>query len=204
FGATAIAFWDAALAQGHHIAAVGSSDSHTAGRAADAQLSPIGQATTVLYAQELSESGVKEAIRAGHTYVKIYGNADPDLRLEATSDLGPGGLLGGTLPVPATLHAEALSVPDDGSSYVLDLVRDGVQIDSTPVVAPGGSHDFRADVPGRYRIQLERDGLLIVLTSPVYVPEPGAGALAAAAAASLLAARALARRRRSPVSPGAG
>ena len=195
FGATAIAFWDAALAQGHHIAAVGSSDSHTAGRADDAQLSPIGQATTVLYAQELSESGVKDAIRAGHTYVKIYGNADPDLRLDATSDSGPSGIMGDTIPGPgADLHATALNLPDDGSSYALDLMRDGVEIDSAPVATPGGSHDFRADGPGRYRVQLERDGLLIVLTSPVYVPEPGAGALGVAAAASLLAARALRRR----------
>ena len=52
-------------------------------------------------------------IRAGHTYVKIYGNADPDLRLEATSDQGPSGIMGDTLPGPVALHAEALGVPLD-------------------------------------------------------------------------------------------
>lgn len=45
--------------------------------------------------------------------MKIYGNADPDLRLEATSDQGPSGIMGDTLPGPVALHAEALGVPLD-------------------------------------------------------------------------------------------
>jgi hypothetical protein len=65
---------------GHRIAAVGSSDSHKAGRVESSTGSPIGHATTVVYARELSEQEIREGVRAGHTYVKLLGNEGPDLR----------------------------------------------------------------------------------------------------------------------------
>ena len=48
----------------NHIAAVGSSDSHNAGRTPDpVTQAPIGQATTIVYADELSEPGSSAASR---------------------------------------------------------------------------------------------------------------------------------------------
>ncbi len=55
FTKTAIAFYEARLAQGFHIAAVGSSDSHQADKT-DITTAPIGRATTVVHAAELSQS----------------------------------------------------------------------------------------------------------------------------------------------------
>jgi hypothetical protein len=71
---------------------------------------------------------------------------------------------------------------------------DGEELDAAPIPAPGDTVEFRADKPGRYRIQLEAasedDDRILALTSPVYVPEasaPGLGLAAAAALASLRA-----------------
>ena len=89
FTPLAIQFWEHAIdANGpnsNKIAAVGSSDSHKAGRAndlPDIPSSPVGQATTVVYADELSEQGIQRGVEAGHTYVKLWGNDGPDLRFE--------------------------------------------------------------------------------------------------------------------------
>ena len=91
FTPLAVRFWDEAIDQGgansNHIAATGSSDSHQAGdqgSGADSILaSPIGEATTVVFAEELSEAGVQAGVEAGHTYVKPFGQTGPDVRLEA-------------------------------------------------------------------------------------------------------------------------
>jgi hypothetical protein len=206
FTASAIEFWDATLAQGHRIAAVGSSDSHQAGRVPDALASPIGVATTVVYAEALSEAAIAEGIRAGHTYVKLFGNDGPDLRLEASGDAGGAGIMGDALPGPATLTATAFDVPANGVPHVLRLMRDGVEIDAAAIPAPGDTVEFRAEQPGRYRVQLEAagesDDRILALTTPVYVPEPGARALGLAAGAAL-AALGCADRSRRGVPPGA-
>ena len=86
FTVTGIQFWEEALAAGHKIAAVGSSDSHNAGRTPGGfTQSPIGTATTVVRAKELSPRGIRLAVKAGHTYVKVTGNDAPDLRFRATA-----------------------------------------------------------------------------------------------------------------------
>jgi len=196
FTQAAIAFWDAALAAGAHIAAVGSSDSHNAGVAADALDSPIGQATTVVYAEALSEQGILDGVRAGHTYVKLFGNGGPDVRLDAIGDAGGAGIMGDSIPDrSATLVATVSGIEVGAKQHFVKLFRNGVLTDSVPVDAPGGVQLFRAESPGRYRVQLERDrktpmnqtlaDVIVVLTSPVYVPEPSAAATMLAAAVAL-------------------
>ena len=62
--------------------------------------SPIGQATTVVYADELSERGIQRGVEARHTYVKVFGNDGPDLRFEAPSpgSSGPPAIMGDAVP----------------------------------------------------------------------------------------------------------
>ena len=75
FTATAIAFYQRALATGAHIAAVGSSDAHKTNESG----AVIGQATTVVGATDLSRAAIVQGIRDDHTYVKLYGNDGPDI-----------------------------------------------------------------------------------------------------------------------------
>ena len=50
---------------------------------------PIGTATTVVYADELSEQGIARGVKAGHTYVKVFGNDGPDLRFDGAPRPAP-------------------------------------------------------------------------------------------------------------------
>jgi hypothetical protein len=77
------------------IAAVGSSDSHNAGRTTSILQAPIGRATTVVRAPELSERGIECGVRARRTYVKVTGNGGPDLRFTARPRGGSGRALVG-------------------------------------------------------------------------------------------------------------
>jgi hypothetical protein len=171
FTLTAIEFWEDALDAGHKIAAVGSSDSHHAGQTQSATQSPIGQATTVVFARELSERGVRDAVRAGHTYVKLLGNDGPDLRLEARSPAGRRAIMGDTLAAStASLTARVLNVAD--ADLVLLVVEDGIVVDSVPVRGSEFEHRFRGTAPHRYRLQLERGDLVVGVTSPIYLEAP--------------------------------
>jgi hypothetical protein len=171
FTATAIAFYEAALAAGHHVAAVGVSDSHKAGRADDAFETPVGQATTVVFARELSERGIRNAVRAGHTYVKLLGNQGPDLRLEARRK-GRPAIMGDTVRgAAAALTAAVMNVPPADVGFTLHVVKDGTSIESVPVTPPAMSLAFTASGPGRYGLELRRDAAVWARTTPIWVVE---------------------------------
>jgi hypothetical protein len=202
FTPLAIQFWQDALAHGHKIAAVGSSDSHKAGLGGSDDRSPIGTPTTMVYAAELSETGIRDGVKAGHTYVKLFGNAGPDVRFEATGEVGEHAIMGDELPGPtAMLSASALNVPfGEADPHVLRLFRNGQPVSETAVDPPGGDYDLGEVGPGRYHIQLERGDLILDFTSAIYVPEAGAtgGGLAALAALAALRRSQRSRGRRWP------
>jgi len=174
FTATAIQFYEDALSTGAKIAAVGVSDSHNAGRTPNAVLqAPIGEATTMVHAEELSERGIACAVRRGHTYAKVTGNAGPDVRLDAG---GPGvqgrpAMMGDTFrDVRANFRARVLR----GTGTVLMLVKDGVTIRVEPI--PDADHKVRMPSVGfgRYRLQLMRGTAIETVSSPIHF-EPGVG-----------------------------
>ncbi|MEW6268930.1 MAG: CehA/McbA family metallohydrolase [Thermodesulfobacteriota bacterium] len=175
FTLTAIDFWEAALDRGHEIAAVGSSDSHRAGRTNDATQSPIGRATTVVYARHLSEQAVRDAVRAGHTYVKLLGNDGPDLRFEARATGGNRAIMGDTLYArSAELTAHVFGLAADAPTHTLHVLRDGEVIESFPVDGPEATFALRVAGAARYRLQLQRGDVVVALTSPIWLEPPGA------------------------------
>jgi hypothetical protein len=185
FTPLAIQFWENAIDVGglnsNHIAAVGSSDSHNAGQSNPTQ-SPIGQATTVVRANELSERGIRRGVRAGHTYVRIWGNDGPELRFTATG-AGRGNrraIMGDTVKanevnlsarVDLTRAREARP-----GAYVLFVLRNGDPFRG-PIPLPDDaddedSFDFPSSGPGRYRLQVERTVTgarsIEAVSSPIY------------------------------------
>jgi hypothetical protein len=170
FTLTAIAFWEELLGRGEQIAAVGSSDSHHAGMPETPLQSPIGKATTVVFAQQLSEQGIADGIRAGHTYVKIFGNEMPDLRLEATvaGSGDPPAIFGDTIKGKSVAFAaQVLGTEETGLELL--VMKDGLEIDRVPVSLGTTDHAFTSSGPGRYRLELRRGEQILVLTSPIYV-----------------------------------
>jgi hypothetical protein len=184
FTPLAIEFWEDALRAGHRIAAVGSSDSHHAGSPRDPiTQSPIGQATTVVYADELSEEGIQRGVEARHTYVKVFGNDGPDLRFSArrAGDAADSAIMGDELAAPAAEFTARVLGGGPGSDpskapgeYQLLVVKDGVPIRAERVVSDPYELRFADLGPGRYRLQLMRGTAIEAVTSPIWLVPPAA------------------------------
>jgi hypothetical protein len=177
FTVSALAFYERALAGGSKIAAVGSSDSHSAGRVKDPiTQAPIGEATTVVRAEELSEPGIECAVEAGHTYVKVMGNDGADLRFEAVPPgwRGPPAIFGDTVrSASAAFTTRVLG----GPGRTLHVIKDGRVLRSAGVTGGAFTLRFPDAGPGRYRLQLNRGTTIEAASSPIYL-EPGGGAVA--------------------------
>jgi hypothetical protein len=185
FTALAVQFYENALSTGAHIAAVGVSDSHKAGRVGTGlpdsiTQAPIGEATTVVYAQDLSEQGIEDGVKAGHTYAKIEGNDGPDLRFQASV---PGqaapAIMGDTVAADsAQFTAQVIGAGPAAvrpGPYLLLVVKDGLPVLTAPVTGDDFSLPFASLGPGRYRLQLMRlsgIGAISAISSPIYL---GAG-----------------------------
>jgi uncharacterized repeat protein (TIGR01451 family) len=177
----------------NHIAAVGSSDTHHGDESRDEVTDPtgsfIGQATTIVYAPKLSESGVAAGMQAGHTYVKVFGNDGPDLRFCAattapTCDLtmpsgsvNPPAIMGdtvnaGSVNFTARVFGAGASAVRPGT-YVLLVFKDGLPFSATGVSGDDFSFPFQSSGPGRYRLQLQRTGVGVGaiedISSPIYL-----------------------------------
>ncbi len=164
----AIAFWDAMLDEGAHVAAIGGSDDHRAGIDLDRLQSPIGSPTTMVYADELSVAAIVDAVRNGRTVVRLEGPGDPMVELTAGS-----AMVGDTVDGPVTLTA----IVTGATSGSLAFVRNGaihtqVDVTSDPfettleVDAPFG------DVDDRWRAQLSMPRPRVV-TSHIWVRANG-------------------------------
>jgi hypothetical protein len=175
FTRDAIAYYQHALALGAHVAAVSVSDAHHAG-VVDNPITgrPIGQGATVVRARQLSERGIADAVKAGHTYAKLIGNQGPDLRWSAHWR-GPPVIMGDSVRGGANvrlrarvLGATATAAPGT-QPYTLIVQRDGVDVQRLPVTAVDQTFRLQATGPGRWGIVLQRGRLVVALATPIWV-----------------------------------
>jgi hypothetical protein len=172
FTLTAIAEYERLLGLGHRIAAVGSSDSHNAGRTTSILQAPIGRATTVVRAPELSERGIECGVRARRTYVKVTGNGGPDLRFTARPRGGSG-----TAMVGDVIRADGASFEAHvrgGAGRELLVVKDGATVARVPIASDRFTYRFDGTGSGRWRLHLMLGALIETVSSPIWV-EPGRG-----------------------------
>jgi len=177
YTASAIAFYESALATGAHIAAVGSSDDHRGGTGTGPFDSPVGRATTMVFANELSEQGIKAGVRGDHTYVKVFGNDGPDVGFTAAVPGAPSpAIIGDTIAGPsAQLTATVTGAASVGrpGSYSLLLLKDGVQVERVPFAGDSFTREFDDTGAGRYSIAVVRTQNAIdyyeVYTSPIWL-----------------------------------
>ena len=145
-------FWAAMLNRGHHLTAIGGSDEHTPDESADQR---IGRPATVVYARELSEPALLDALRAGRAYIRTRGPDGPSLELAAISSKGRYGL-GDSVP-PGTLMLEA--TVGRAAAQMATWIRNGQPLHVVPV-PPNGR--IRYDVvarPGDWFSLVLRDSL---------------------------------------------
>ena len=162
----AIAFWDQLCGEGRHLAAIGGSDDHRAGVDLGPFDSPVGDPTTMIYADELSTPALLAGIAAGRTVVKLQGPGDPMVELAA--DVAPSG---DTITADAiTLSATVTGAPAGTS---VRFVHNGqamppIAVDGDPFVA---TVEASAPTTGedRWRAEVIVDGKPRTITSHLWL-----------------------------------
>jgi hypothetical protein len=165
-----IARWEQELAKGRRLTALGGSDNH------DVQLGHlgIGFPTTLVYAANLSERAILDAMKAGHVWVDMTGALGHSFDLQARSG-AQTGIIGDNFAVAAgqTLHL-ALHVGGSEGAALVGIV-DGKPVPALSMDRIGGNSadigfDWNGD-GGRHWIRFEvRHGRQkLLFTNPVYV-----------------------------------
>jgi hypothetical protein len=175
FTATAIDYYEHALASGAHIAAVGSSDDHRAGAATGPFDSSVGEGATVVHAKGLRRAAIVAAVKADHTYVKPFGPSAPDLSLDAVNEHGDTAIIGDSLAgrsLKLTATVSDIAGAGRTGSWELILLRDGAVVDSVAIAGDGIVREWDVTESGRYSIELTRTATSTFIegyTSPIWL-----------------------------------
>jgi hypothetical protein len=113
-------------------------------------------------------------VQARHTYVKVLGNAGPDLRFTARPYGGHRrAIVGDVVRAPGARFRVRVT---GGSERELLVVKDGVTVATVPVTSDRFVHRFEGLGSGRWRLQLVRGALIDTVSSPIWI-EPGSGTI---------------------------
>jgi len=168
----AIALWDKELDAGHKIAAIGGSDDHTAGMNESSTGSPIGEPTTLVLADNLSEAAIIDALKHGRTQVDLQGPGAPAVDFHYTQHDGTAAEIGDDITESVTSFAFPVHVTGGNGTFV-QLWLNGAKIDQVPVTSDDFTttfHESATGLPERFRVQLINDiNQPIVVTSHIYV-----------------------------------
>ncbi len=170
FDAT-IARWDALSDLGAHVAAIGGSDDHRAGSGSGSLDAPIGNPTTMVYAEELSVAGILEGIRRGRTVVKVTGPDAPMVELDANAPLDRDTVRATATTLVATVTG--------GVGTTLLWFENGVAVgDAVAITDATQLVELAVRAPrvgeSRYRVELYGNDGRVTVTSHVYVTRSGA------------------------------
>ena len=169
-----IDFWQKHLNQGFRLTGVGGSDNHNATMKPDVR-SAVGFPTTVVYAKELSERAILDAIRAGHVFVDVEGTSTRGIEFSAQAG-GKTVMMGGAVSTaPATAVHFVLTMKNLEGAHA-EVICDGEPtslLDSSAVKANPETREFDYKADGKrhwVRVNVRSaDGKLLVLGNPVYL-----------------------------------
>src|SRR5581483_11709504 len=169
-----IPFWEEKLNQGFRLTGIGGSDNHHADLAGSAP-SSIGHPTTVVYAKQLSQSGILSGIRSGRVFIDIEGTRDRALDLSASTSTTQA-YMGEQLNAPRGSAVQfSIHVLHAAGAHV-EVIEDGKKADSLayPVLAQtdeikrfewnsdGSRHWVRVNIRSA-------EGRLLLVGNPVYL-----------------------------------
>jgi hypothetical protein len=164
-----VAFWDELCATGRHVAAIGGSDDHEAGMGTGTLASPVGDPTTMVYAENLSVDGILEGIRRGRTVVKITGVSAPMAILDSSEPLEGDTVVAKKTTLLITVTAgldRQLRIVKNGESLGEQIVIDADPFEyELSVSAPSEGED-------RYRVEVLEGASRLTITSHVWVKRP--------------------------------
>ncbi len=175
FGQGARDFWEDVLDAGHHAAPVGGSDDHGAGVDLPAFGSPIGDPTTLIFADTLSVAALQRGLRDNRTVVKLQGPDDPTITLDTTparSEVaGRRDTVIARVGDTVTLTARV----EGGAGQTLRFIRNGrtlgepIALDDDDVTATIDVVVADADDGARFRTEVHIDGAPRTITGHVWV-----------------------------------
>ena len=127
-------------------------------------------------AEGLSKQAIIDAVKADHTYVKPFGPSGPDISLEGTDAASETAIIGDSLSgsdIELTATVNGIDATGRTGEWELELLQDGVPIDSTPITGDGINRDYDVSESGRYAIEVTRTAGNSVLiedySSPIWV-----------------------------------
>ncbi|MDB6012942.1 MAG: hypothetical protein JWL65_5192 [Gammaproteobacteria bacterium] len=167
-----IGFWQHLLDQGYQLTALGGSDNHDA---LQPGANAIGTPTTVIYADELSQTGIVAAIRRGRVFVDVAGTRDRALDLTATADRQIAHM-GDALAVPAGANVHFEGTVNGVAGGEVEVILDGRRVSllkDPSIHSAAKSFDFlwRADGQRHWlRLDVRDDAShLALIGNPVYL-----------------------------------
>jgi hypothetical protein len=178
FGDATIAFWEKLLDEGGHTVAIGGSDDHLASLDQGAFGSPIGDPTTMVFADELSVAGIVAGVKSGRTVVRLTGQDAAMIELASSTPLTSGtSLVAGS---GTTLTARVTG----GEGKVLRFVRNAVA--DEPIDITSDPFEATVEVTAspdrevRVRAEVVKGNRRETITSHVFVPRGENGSAGAA------------------------
>jgi hypothetical protein len=163
----ALAMWDQILQNGRHITAIASSDSHRPD-------TPIGQPTTHVAANELSQTALLDSIRRGRVYLTSdVARPVVSFEAEATGKRRARSIIGDEfrLSVPGTIRF-FITTEDAPPDATLSLISNGQVLRSFPAQTDGQPQVIEIECrrDSYYRLEVrDKTKTMLALTNPIYV-----------------------------------
>lgn len=163
-----VAIWEAEIAKGRRITAIGGSDNH------DTQLGRMGVGfpATVVRAENLSERAILDAIAAGHVWIDMTGKPGRSFDLAARA-LGKDGTIGDDFALAAGQTLEMAIEAGGSKGATLVGLLDG---EPSPALTVNALADGQTSLSwtsdgGRHwiRFEVREGGKRVLITNPVYV-----------------------------------
>lgn len=169
-----IPFWENLLSEGHRVIGIGGSDDHTAGSGGDKP----GNPTTMVFADELSEKGLIEAVRKGKVYIRTMGEQSPLIEFKATSG-SKTWEMGSTISLSDLSSDNKINVLleiRNGGQTSIELIHNGdsMEVPHSELSQNNGNlhweHELKLEETEWFRINLrDKEGVITVLSNPIFV-----------------------------------
>jgi len=178
FDPRAMDWWDHLCSLGYSPTAMGGSDDHHGGNDT-APSSPIGNPTTMVFAQDLSAASILNAVQNGRTVIKLWGPDDPmlDFRLNTSATLwNASQVVSSNAVISATVTASAWL--GTGRVYQLRVIRNNAPVHIASVITDPFVLNFTIQPPiagrDRWRAVLYdvKENIPRTITSHYFVSTP--------------------------------
>jgi hypothetical protein len=172
-----IPFWEGLLNQGHRVTAIAGSDSHDPDAGVNRQF-PVGKPSTVVFAEDLSQTAIFNGVRSGRVFVDLEGIAGRVVDLRASGREGEarmGGVLRLARGETGRLSIEVRGVENPTVQLVSGAGAPDLRL-SERVLAQGVAR-FSAALPMKGRVYWVRAnvrnarGDLIMVSNPIYIQQ---------------------------------